>query len=465
MGRSFIVALYGATRAIRLYPVENEAVKKSLDDLTGVTTEILTREAEFELRVTNEFIFINQTRLRLDLDNYASFTQILSLFRAAGVGVTRLLPGAKSRDWLVFLSLLQAPSSADAEDRFVDVMERLVTGGVTLIEVGPPSGVDDDGDFRERAKEAAKRTYSQSVAATKDVTNSVRMGRGVNLKKIKRVVQGIVDQILNEETSLLGLTTIRDYDEYTFTHSVNVCIFSVALGRRLGLGKRQLYDLGLAALFHDVGKSRVPLEVLNKVEQLTDNDWRYIAAHPWMGLLTLFQLRGQQELPYRAMTVAYEHHMKCDLTGYTKNVRARSLSIFSKIVAIADGFDAATSRRAYQTDPLSPAAVLAGMRDNSRRGFDSVVVKAFINLLGIYPVGTLVVLDTFELAIVHSANPNPEAVSRPIVRIVSDERGNVAYPGHNVDLAELDQDGAFVRTIIKTENPDRYGINVGDYFV
>jgi hypothetical protein len=132
---------------------------------------------------------------------------------------------------------------------------------------------------------------------------------------------------------------------------------------------------------------------------------------------------------------------------------------------VADGFDAATSRRAYQTDPLSPAAVLAGMRDNPRRGFDSVVVKAFINLLGIYPVGTLVVLDTFELAIVHSANPNPEAVSRPIVRIVSDERGNVAYPGRNVDLAEMDQDGAFVRTIIKTENPDRYGINVGDYFV
>ena len=466
VGRSFIVALHGATRAIRLYPVENEAVKKALDDLTSVTTEILTREGEFELRVTSEFIFINQTRLRLDLDNYASFTQILSLFRAAGVGVARVMPGVWPRDWLVFLSALQTPSSTDAaEDRFVDVTERLSAGGVTLIEVGPPSGVDEDGDFRERAKEAAKRTYSQSVAATKDVINSIRMGRGVNLKKIKRVVQGIVDQILHEETSLLGLTTIRDYDEYTFTHSVNVCIFSVALGRRLGLGKRQLYDLGLAALFHDVGKSRVPLSVLNKIEQLDDSDWRFIAAHPWLGLLTLFHLRGQQELPYRAMTVAYEHHMKCDLTGYPKNVRARALSIFSKIVAVADGFDAATSRRAYQTDPLSPAAVLAGMRDNPRRGLDSVVVKAFINLLGIYPVGTLVVLDTFELAIVHSANPNPEAVSRPIVRIVSDERGNIAYPGHNVDLTEKNADGGFVRTIIKTENPDRYGINVGDYFV
>src|SRR6476620_4565349 len=160
IGRSFIVALHGATRAIRLYPVENEAVKKALDDLTAVTTEILTREGEFELRVTNEFIFINQTRLRLDLDNYASFTQILSLFRSAGVGVARVMPGVWPRDWLVFLSALQTPSSTEAEDRFVDIMERLQTGGVTLIEVGPPSGVDDDGDFRERAKGAAKRTYS-----------------------------------------------------------------------------------------------------------------------------------------------------------------------------------------------------------------------------------------------------------------------------------------------------------------
>jgi hypothetical protein len=109
--------------------------------------------------------------------------------------------------------------------------------------------------------------------------------------------------------------------------------------------------------------------------------------------------------------------------------------------------------------------VLAGMRDNPRRGMDPVVVKGFINLLGVFPVGTLVVLDTFELGIVHSANPSPDAVSRPIVRIVSDEQGNVLYPGHLVDLAYQDESGHFVRTIIKTTDPDRYGIRVGDYFV
>jgi hypothetical protein len=157
--------------------------------------------------------------------------------------------------------------------------------------------------------------------------------------------------------------------------------------------------------------------------------------------------------------------MKSDLTGYPKSIRPRSQGIFSKIVAVADGFDAATSRRAYQTDPLSPAAVLAGMRDSPRRGMDPVIVKAFVNLLGVYPVGTLVVLDTFELAVVHATNPNPEAVSRPLVRIVSDARGNVVYPGTIVDLTEGRPEGGFIRTIIKTENPERYGINVGDYFV
>src|SRR5207302_10583969 len=103
------------------------------------------------------------------------------------------------------------------------------------------------------------------------------MGASPSIKKIKRVVQGIVDQILSEETSLIGLTTIRDYDEYTFTHSVNVCIFAVALGKRLGLGKLQLYDLGMVALFHDIGKSIVPVDVLNKTGVLTDGEWRQIA--------------------------------------------------------------------------------------------------------------------------------------------------------------------------------------------
>jgi HD-GYP domain-containing protein (c-di-GMP phosphodiesterase class II) len=464
-GKTFITACYGAMRAIKLYPIENAAVQKALDDLVAISREILAQERELEFRLSGEFIFINATRLRLDLDNYASFSHLLSVFRAVGVGTLRLHQDPVVRDWMVLLSLLQAPMREEPSARFPQLTGKLEQAQVTVFEL-VQSQDEDEQEFREKAKEAAKRTYTQSVAVTKEVINSVRLGRSPNIKKIKRVVQGIVDQILNEETSLLGLTTIRDYDEYTFTHSVNVCIFSVALGRRLGLAKLQLYDLGLAALFHDIGKSRVPVEVLNKTSGLDDDEWKLMAAHPWYGVLSLFQMRGQQELPYRSMVVAYEHHMKHDLTGYPRSVRPRQMSIFSKIVAVADGFDAATSRRSYQTNPLSPAAVLQEMRDNPRRGMDAVVVKAFINLLGIYPVGTCVVLDTFELALVHAANPIPELISRPIVRIVSDEKGNILHPGELVDLG-LQEPGTdrFARTIIKTADPDRYGIRIGDYFV
>jgi HD-GYP domain-containing protein (c-di-GMP phosphodiesterase class II) len=462
-GRELVRDLYAALRALKLYPLENAAVQKALSELTARSNELLKAEEELQIRASGEFIFVNSTRLRIDLDNYASFSHLLSIFRSNGVGSVEVSDGATGKDWTILLSLLQGVTQEAPEDRLATLTGRLESAGVKALGVGPPTQ-PASGDV-EKAKERAKRTYSQSVVVAKDLMTSVRMGKSPNIKKIKRVVQGIVDQILNEETSLIGLTTIRDYDEYTFTHSVNVCIFAVAIGKRLGLTKLQLYDLGLAALFHDIGKQRVPSEVLNKSGGLTDEEWRLIASHPWLGVLALFQVRGQQEFPYRSMVVAMEHHMKVDLTGYPRPIRPRKLSMFSKIVAVADGFDAATSRRSYQTTPMNPALVMQEMRDNPRRGMDPVLVKAFVNLTGIYPVGTLVVLDTFELGIVHAVNPLQDMLSRPIVRVISDAMGNLVNPGEIIDLADRDADGAFRRTIIKTENPERYGIRVGDYFV
>jgi len=460
-GRSLIFALHGALRAIKLYPLENAAVQKALAEVTSQARNILSFEDSIEIRVAGDVIYVNATRLRLDLENFASFSHLLSVFRTSQVGAIHIDKEVEQRDWLIFLSQLQTP--AEGGSPYDDLVGRLQTAGVHTISVDMPT--DHEAGGGGSSKERAKRTYAQSVAVTKDLMTSVRLGQSPNIKKIKRVVQSIVDQILHDETSLVGLTAILDYDEYTFTHSVNVCIFSVALGKRLGLTKLQLYDLGLAALFHDIGKSRVPAEILNKTSPLTDDDWRTITDHPWLGLLALFQVRGTNELAYRAMIVAHEHHMKTDLTGYPRSLRPRQLSVFSKIVAVCDGFDAATSSRVYQKNPWTPADVVKEMRDNPRRGMDPVVVKAFINLTGIYPVGTLVILDTMELGIVHAINPIAEMLSRPIVRIIGDPLGNVLHPGELVDLADRDDNGMHRRTIIKTENPERYGIRIGDYFV
>jgi HD-GYP domain-containing protein (c-di-GMP phosphodiesterase class II) len=464
-GRGFLVSLYAALRSLKLYPIENAAVQRSLDDLQQAAGSLLEREGEIEIRVSGDFLFVNGTRLRLELDNYASFSHVQNLIRAFDIGLLVVHEGIQRREWQAFLSiLLSLGGQGTPEDRFLGLAERMVQAEISnlMVQEGQTRDVEDE----RAAREMAKRAYNHGVAVTKEVVNSVRLGRTTNLKKAKRAVQMIVDQVLTNETSIMGLTTLRDYDEYTFTHSVNVCIFAVALGRKLGLGKLQLYDLGLTALLHDIGKARVPLEVLNKADGLTDEEWRMLQTHTWWGALTLFGLRGYDEIPYRSILVAHEHHMKTDLTGYPRSIRPRSLGILSRLVAVADGFDAATSRRAYQTIPIEPDEVLREMWENPRRGYDPMIVKALINLIGVYPVGTCVILDTFEVGVVNAANPDPQHLNRPIVTLVIDPNGAIIPPpGVTVDLSGRNADGSFQRAIVKVTNPDRYGLDVGAYFV
>ncbi len=174
---------------------------------------------------------------------------------------------------------------ADRYERFV---QRLAGTSVQHIRVGPERERRDLGEEKESSKEAAKRAYAQTVQVAHDVLTDVRLGRAVNVRRVKRAVQSIVDQVLNNETSIVGMTTLRDYDEYTFTHSVNVCIFSVVLGQKLGLDKLQLYELGLGALFHDIGKMRIDPEITNKPGSLSDDEFELMQQHPTEGLLALF---------------------------------------------------------------------------------------------------------------------------------------------------------------------------------
>ena len=462
-GRSFLGSLYAGLRSLRLYPLENQAVQRALAEVDARARDILRREEILSLRLAGDFVFINDVRLRLDLANYASFSFVRKALDRQGVGSVTVEPGVEPKEWTALLSALVAtpPATGDPLDA---IRDRLARAGVAHIELGPPVPVTESEAVAEEAKEAARRTYARSVSVVREVMTSLRLGHAVSARRVKRVVLGIVDQVLQEEASMLGMTTLRDYDEYTFTHSVNVCILSVMLGHKLGMSKRQLFELGLCALFHDIGKTRVPQHVLNKEGRLTEEEWAYMVRHPEWGLLALFHVQGLEEPPYRAMLTAYEHHMKLDFSGYPRVVRKRRLGLFPRIVAVADAFDAATSKRSYQYIPYPPDEVLRELRDNPKRGFDRVVVKAFINMMGIYPVGTVAILDTGELAVVVAPNPNPEELHRPLVRLVSDAQGRRLPPGPLVDLSEVDPaTGKPRRTIIKTTDPDRYGLRVADY--
>ncbi len=465
-GRGFLLSLHSTLRSLKLYPVENATVQNALDELQNASVAFLVIETDLELRLSGDFLFLNSVRLRLELDNFAAFSGVLSIFRAFDIGVLRVHTGVGRREWLAFLSILLNLVAQPSEDRYVELINRLGSANVPNIDLEPSSQTAEDIGGEREAKEVAKRTYAQGVAVTKEVVNSVRMGRSSSLKKVKRAVQMIVDQVLVNETSIIGLTTLRDYDEYTFMHSVNVCIFAVALGRKIGFSKLQLYDLGMTALLHDVGKAKVPIAITNKASSLEEAEWREMQAHPWRGAMTLFSLRGYDEIPYRPILVAHEHHMKIDLTGYPRHIRPRTLGLFSRIVAVADGFDAATTRRSYQATPIEPDQVLKEMWSNALRGYDPMIVKALINLIGVYPIGTCVILDTFEVAIVASTANDREQLNRPMVRIAIDANGGIALPpGIAVDLQERAPDGHFLRSIVKVTNPERYALVPGDFFV
>ncbi|MFQ5536669.1 MAG: HD-GYP domain-containing protein [Gemmatimonadota bacterium] len=460
-GKKLLTAFYGALSAMRLYPLENEAVQQALTELHNMVARIVEIDGGAEVRVVGDFFFLNETRLRLDLANFATFGAFSRALQDHGIGAVEILPGIERSEWAPFIAMLLRKAGGD--DPFAAFMERFEGAPVEHLELRPEKEVEEP-EEDEEALTAAKRTYAQSVQVARDVLGDVRLGKAVNVRKVKRAVQGIVDQVLSNETSMITMTTLRDFDEYTFTHCVNVSIFSVVIGQRLGLDKLQLYELGLGALFHDIGKQRIDYDIINKPGGLTDEEWARLKEHTTEGLLLLFKMLGFADVPYRQMLMAYEHHMKIDLTGYPTNKRPREPTLFSRIVAVADAFDAGTSVRSYQYNPWPPDAVLKEMRDNPKRGFDPLLVKALITATGVYPIGTLVILDTHELAVVSEVNKNPDLLHRPRVKVISDAMGAPLATPVTLDLARNDPaTGGPVRSIIKTTDPQKYGIRVSDY--
>ena len=462
-GRRVLSRFYTVVRNLRLYPVENSTVQQAIDELHELLTRLLLSEGSVELRIVGDFFFYNETRLRLDLSNYSTFGSFARTVTNHGLGAVEILSGIERNEWAPFLSLLlREPGEYDP---FTTFMDRMAGAPILHIQVLPASEVKAP-EMEEEALDAAKRTYAQSVQVAKEALTDVRIGKAVNIRKVKRAIQGIVDQVLSDEPSMITMTTLRDYDEYTFTHCVNVCIFSVLIGERLGLSKLQLYDLALGALFHDLGKSRIDVDIINKPGSLDEDEWFELQQHPTEGLLALFHFHGFPDVPYRQMLMAYEHHMRIDLAGYPKNRRERKPTLFSRIVAVADAFDAGTSIRSYQYEPNPPDLVLAEMRDNPQRGQDVLLVKALINATGVYPIGTLAILDTMEMAIVSGVNKDQDRLHQPTVKVISDPMGVPLAEPISLDLSEIDPEtGLPVRTIIKTADPEKYGIKVADYLV
>jgi HD-GYP domain-containing protein (c-di-GMP phosphodiesterase class II) len=462
--RHLVHTLHVAIQALKLYPLENERVQRSISELHRVTTGVLDTEGALELRASGDFFYLNEVRLRTDLGTYETYGSVARALARHGIGSLNVVAGVAEAEWVAFLSLLLEPTEEkDAFKAFAHALTHVPMRSIRVTEARAVLPAGEEGED-ERVR-LARRTYVESVRVLDELVTELRESGAVNARKTKRAVQNLVDRVLLDETSMLAMTTLRDFDEYVLTHAVNTCLFSLVIGKKLGLHKAELFELGLAAVFADLGMTTLPPELLRR-EELTPEEWDQIRSHPRRGLRALFHVGGFSRRPYRAMLAAYEHHMGVDGSGYPEAVREREPTLVSRIVAVADAFDAALSKRSYRYAPKPPDRILLEMKDDPHWGMDPLVTKVFIGALGVYPVGTLLLLDTGELAVVASRNPEPEAVWRPIVRIVTDREGRPLPEPVTADLVESHPvSGRPLRTVERALEARRYGVDAGAYFL
>jgi HD-GYP domain-containing protein (c-di-GMP phosphodiesterase class II) len=293
---------------------------------------------------------------------------------------------------------------------------------------------------------------------------STRDGGSVSFKQAKRAIQNIVDLMMRDQSTLLGLTNLRCHDQYTHNHSVNVALLSMALANRAGYPKVHLADLGLAALFHDVGKCAISLDVLNKPGEFTKEEWDLMRTHPTEGVLTLIRLRGLGNVPARMAAASFEHHMNYDFSGYPKLAIPWTQSLTSRIVTIADCYDAMTSSRVYRREPMSPANVLKIMFAKSGQSFDPILMKLFVNCVGFIPIGSLVMLETDELAVVLKPAEDKANAERPLVKVIADPQGAPIDNGPELDLTEKDDAGNYRHSIVRLIDNTEHKFDTGRFF-
>jgi len=298
-----------------------------------------------------------------------------------------------------------------------------------------------------------KRLYNDAVSVANSVWESAETEGKPDATIARTMIDGLAQAVAQNRTALLALTTLKNYDNYTFTHMVNVSILTMGQARGLGIDGPLLREFGLAALMHDIGKVRTPLEILNKPDKLTDSEFAIMKRHVVDGAEIL---RQTPEIPALAPVVAFEHHLRLDGTGYPGGVTRNSLNIGTMLCSIADVYDAMRSQRQYQ-QAFPNERILEVMKRNDGKQFDQNLVRRFVQLIGIYPAGNLVRLNSGEIAVVTKVYaPDPY---RPQVKVLIDRQGGRVELPYEVNLWESSEDPQRPTSVVAPLDPAAYNLD------
>jgi HD-GYP domain-containing protein (c-di-GMP phosphodiesterase class II) len=466
LGNQVVTKFHVMMRVSQIYDAKNVTFRQFIQESLETINAIVEKEGRVSLKVVKDDVFLNDQRLRYSVEGFNSFKYVATQWKKKMVGGVIVKERIDERTLQEFVFTLNGLPDGKSEN-VNQFNERMAAYKIQSIEVMPLEEIDgEDGDTlkKDDPKVVAKKVFFETLGTMKEVVNQIKSKQYADVRKLKRLAQTAVNLVMQDESILLGLTTIKNYDEYTFNHSVNVSMYALAIGRRLGFTRKTLTELGITALLHDIGKSKVPIEVLNKAGKLDDTEWGQMKKHPLAGVEIVLNLKQLGEINPKMVIGIFDHHLKMNLTGYPKLFRKKDPSLFGRIIQVVDAYDAMTTPRIYRQKCYTPEQALAIMLRDKGTQFDPILLKVFIGLVGMIPIGSLVMLDTNELGIVYKANPDPKFLDRPQVILISrDQKGEVTKT--MVDLSETNGNGNFKRNIAKTLDPNKYHIDIAKYFI
>ncbi len=448
LGPELASAIFSVTRTVRIHAMNNRATQAALERLLHVIREYGHREGRLTIAVVTDLLVVNDVRVVVDSQHIAPVLFLIDAMKERHVEEIDITPDVGAEELGRFAQIFFADPVE--EDVFGGLARGLSEAGVNSIRLTETiervKALRDTRIDQKSIQEESNKAMSRAVMFMGEVMRAVEQKHPIQVTKALRLTQRMADIIQVDESVLVGLTSIKNYDEYTFAHSVNVSVSSMVIADRLGLPKSEIAEIGIAGLLHDIGKMHVPLAVLNKTDTLDPGEWESMTRHPMLGVTELARVRALRMIS-SPLFVTLQHHVQFSGAGYPEKPGGWNLHRHTRIVTVADVYDAMTTARSYRNEPLAPGKALRFLHQMAGKIFDPAVVRAFIRAMGLYPVGSAVELATGELAVVIRQNPDVHHAHRPVVMRI----GPDGPAGDPVDLAALHDDGThYLGSIVAT---------------
>jgi putative nucleotidyltransferase with HDIG domain len=438
-----LIRRLGATvRAAELYAPTHPLVPRTAAGLHGVLQAMLEGTTTVIVGFLEDDVVVNDFRLSRGSANMAGLLRDMRDRKVEKITFGRGLEVTDIRGLMDEL--------ADRTARTA-VGDRLTARGIRRILVSKV--VAEEEEQEEVGLVAAKQMYSKAVASAETIWAATKASGQPDPADARGIIDSLSRLVYQDRTSLLALTALKRHDNYTFTHMINVAALSMAMARSLDLEGPMLREFGFAALMHDIGKVHTPIEILNKPDKLTDEEFKIMKQHVVDGAHVL---RRTPETPALAPVVAFEHHLKQDLSGYPKNIGSRKLNLCTMVVSVVDVFDALRSNRVYRAG-LATDRIRHIMGQQDGTAFNRTLLRRFVNLMGLFPVGTLVKLNTEELAVVTQTHPDDPF--RPQVKLITDRKQEKLETPLLTNTWDRDSRGEFPRAVVEAVDGAQVGID------